>query len=701
MRLRHLARVATPLISALLAMIPWTVRAEEGLWTFDAFPAATAEHALGVRLAPGWLDHLRAGSVRLTSGCSGAVVSPRAMVVTNQHCILACAQSLSDPAHDRLANGYGVDADEPARGCPGLQAEILVGIGDITDAVFKQSAGKQGDDFVRAREIVLYQAERAACRGDRRYRCQVISFFGGGQFKLYRYRRYDDVRLVFAPEFPVAFFGGDPENFTFPRYDLDMAVLRLYEHGAPAKVGTWLNWSTRPPIAGEAVFVAGSPGPTERALTVTELEIRRDIVNPGDLAAGAAMRERLAAYAALGAEQHRLAADRLFTTENALKVFRGQGAALNNPDFIDSRRAEEVALRAALKADPRLTADLGDPWADIDAVRKVYRAQYPLWRKLESGAGGGSRLFRYARTLVRGAAERPTPSAGRLPEYSDARLALLEKTLLDDQPIDPGLEALDLELWLDDARSTLGAGDPATAALLDGVEPRILALRLAGETRLADPAVRAAMWKGGTAAVMASGDPLIVYVLKTDALARAARQVWETDVIGPTDEAMERIARIRLAVHGAGVYPDGTLSPRVSFGRVDGWRDGSAAVAPFTTLGGLYEHATGVEPRRLPARWLAARDRLDGAAVLNFVTTNDIVGGNSGSPVVDAAGDMIGAAFDGNQAAIAGDFAYDAAANRTVVVSTAAIIEALTKVYGRTDLARELRVPDPRPAPRR
>ncbi len=689
--MRHLTRVAALFISVLFAVIPSVVWAEEGLWTFDAFPAVAAEHALGVRLTPGWLDHLRAGSVRLTSGCSGAVVSSRAMVMTNQHCILACAQSLSDPAHDRLTNGYGVDADEPARRCPGLQAEILVGIGDITNAVFKQSAGKQGDDFVRAREIVLSRAERAACRGDRRYRCQVISFFGGGQFKLYRYRRYDDVRLVFAPEFPVAFFGGDPENFTFPRYDLDVAVLRLYEHGAPAKIGAWLTWSVRTPTTGEAVFVAGSPGPTERALTVSELEIRRDIVNPGDLAAGVTMRERLAAYADLGAEQHRLAADRLFMTENALKVFRGQGAALNNPDFIASRRAEEAALRAALKADPSLTADLGDPWADIDAVRKVYRAQYPLWRGLESGAGGGSRLFWYARTLVRGAAERPAPSAGRLPEYSDARLPLLEKTLLDDQPIDPGLEALDLELWLDDARSTLGAGDPAIDALLDGAEPRALARRLAGETRLADPAVRAALWKGGTAAVMASGDSLIAYVLRTDALARAARQVWETDVIGPTDEAMERIARIRLAVHGAGVYPDGTLSPRVSFGRVAGWQDGPASVAPFTTLGGLYGHATGVEPRRLPERWLTAHGQLDGSAVLNFVTTNDIVGGSSGSPVVDAAGDMIGAAFDGNQAAIAGDFAYDAAANRTVVVSTAAITEALTKVYGRTDLVRELR----------
>ena len=690
MRLTQLAPLAALLVFALSAGLAVPASAEEGLWTFDAFPAALVERNLSVRLEPGWLDRVRAGSVRLTSGCSGAAVSPRGMVVTNQHCIIACAQSLSDPAHDRLAGGFGVAAEESPRRCPGLQAEILVGIADITDTVFKRSAGKQGDDYVRARELVLYQAEHDACAGDRRYRCQVISFFGGGQFKLYRYRRYDDVRLAFAPEFPVAFFGGDAENFSFPRYDLDVAVLRLYDHAAPARLRSWLNWSARAPMAGEPVFVSGSPGGTDRALTVSQLETLRDIVNPDALAAGETLRRRLALRAAEGAEQHRLAAERLFTTENDLKVLRGQQAVLNGPGFIASRLAEEIALKASVKADPRLTAGLGDPWADLEALRRVYRIQYPLWRQLEAGAGGGSRLFWYARTLVRAAAERPQPSAGRLPEFSDARLALLQKTLLDDQPVDPELEALDLELWLSAARAVLGAGDPATAILLRGAEPEALAARLARETRLGDPAVRATLWRGGAAAIMASNDPLIAYVARTDPLARAARRVWENEVIGPTDEAALRIARARFAVNGASVYPDATFSPRLSYGRVEGWRDGSTIVPPSTDLAGLFGHATNVEPRRLPARWLAAQGALNTSTVLNFVTTNDIVGGNSGSPVVDAAGDVIGLAFDGNQGAIAGDFAYDPVANRTVAVSAAAITEALAKVYGRADLIREL-----------
>ncbi|MDB5482448.1 MAG: peptidase [Caulobacteraceae bacterium] len=676
--------------SALMILSPADAAAEEGLWTFDAFPAATVERDLGVHVGAEWLGHLLAGSVRLTTGCSGALVSPRGLVMTNEHCVLACAQSLSDDAHDHVAGGYGVGAADEEKPCPGLQAEILVGIADITDSVFKASAGKRGDDFVKARETILARAERVACRGDHRYRCQVIGFFGGGQFKVYKYRRYEDVRLVFAPEFGVAFFGGDPENFTFPRYDLDVAALRLYDRGRPAKPPAWLAWSARPPMTGEAVFVSGSPGTTQRALTMAQLETLRDVTNPAVQAFNARLRDRLIAFSAEGPHQRRLAADRLFDAENTLKVIRGQRVALGDPAFLTARRSEEAALQAAVARDPTLSAAVGDPWRDLAALRAPYARQFPLWRQLEGGAGAGSRLFWYARTLVRGTAERARPTAERLPEFSDARLPLIEKVLLDPQPVDARLEALLLGTWLEDTRSVLGADDPAAAVFLDQAEPAVLAHSLADGSRLADPAVRAALWKGGMKAVLASDDPLIAYVLKTDPLSRACRQVWENDVLGPTDAAAERIARVRFAVRGEDVYPDATFSPRISYGRVDGWRVGTAAVEPFTTLGGLYGHATDAEPRRLPSRWLAAQPSLDPGVVLNFVTTNDIVGGNSGSPVVDRAGAMVGAAFDGNQASLAGDFAYDGAANRTVVVSTAAIGEALAKVYGRPDLVKEL-----------
>ena len=359
------------------------------MWTFDAFPSAAVEQTLGVHLDQAWLDHLRAGSVRLTSGCSGALVSPRGLVVTNQHCVLACAQAISDGAHDHVADGFGIGEAEAPRPCPGLQAEILVSIVDITGPVFGVSVGKRGDDFVKARESLLAQAERVACGGDRRFRCQVISFYGGGQFKVYKYRRYDDVRLVFAPEFSVAFFGGDPENFSFPRYDLDVAALRLYEHGAPATPRSWLAWSSRPPIAGEAVFVSGSPGSTQRALTVAQLETLRDVTNPDLQAVETAQRARLTAFAAQGPVQRRLAADRLFNTENTLKIVRGQSATLGDPAFMAARREEEAALKSALADDPKLAAQVGDPWSEIAALQKTYVNQYPLWRELESGAGGG------------------------------------------------------------------------------------------------------------------------------------------------------------------------------------------------------------------------------------------------------------------------------------------------------------------------
>jgi hypothetical protein len=664
--------------------------AEEGLWTFDAFPVAAVERTLGVRVGADWLGHVLAGSVRLTTGCSGALVSPRGLVMTNEHCVLACAQSLSDDAHDYVADGYGVGAAQEEKPCPGLQAEILVGIGDITDAVFRASAGKAGDDYVKAREAILARAERGACRGDRRFRCQVISFFGGGQFKVYKYRRYEDVRLVFAPEFGVAFFGGDPENFTFPRYDLDVAALRLYEHGRPAHPMAWLTWQARPPMSGEAVFVSGSPGSTQRALTVAQLETLRDVTNPSLRAYNADLRDRLIAFSAKGLHEKRLAADRLFEAENALKIIRGQAAVLADPAFLSARRAEEEAMRAALARDPVLSVSVGDPWRELTAMRGPYERQFPLWRQLEGSAGGGSRLFWYARTLVRGAAERAKPTADRLPEYSDARLPLVEKALLDPQPVDGGLETLLLEAWLASTRSALGADDPAVADVLGQETPGSLARHLVAGSRLGDPAVRAALWRGGLKAIQASDDPLIAYLLKTDPLSRAARQVWENDVLGPSEIAAERIARVRFAVDRDGTYPDATYSPRISFGRVEGWRDGRADIEPVTTLAGLYGHATDADPRRLPARWLAARASLDQGAVLDFVTTNDIVGGNSGSPVVDRSGAMVGSAFDGNQASLAGDFAYDGTANRTVAVSTAAIDEALAKIYGRTDLVKEL-----------
>ncbi|MFI4975790.1 MAG: S46 family peptidase [Caulobacterales bacterium] len=679
------------LVVAVLFLLPAaTATADEGMWPFDEVPAARVQQELGVSLDSRFLDHLRDTSVRLTTGCSGAVVSREGLVLTNHHCVAACAQALSTPQHDFIHDGFFTEARSEERECPGIQAEILVAITDVTTPIFESSSGKIGEEFVAAREAAIAAAEHDACQDDLHFRCQVISFYQGGQFKVYKFRRYADVRLVFAPEFDTAFFGGDPDNFNFPRYDLDCAFVRLYEDGKPARMPDFLAWSQTPPLADEPVFVSGSPGQTERQLTVAQLETLRDVNLPLLALQYAELRGRLIEFGEQSAENQRIAVDPLFSQENAYKVFLGRQAALHDESFMDARRREEADLKAKLAANPALQGQIGDPWSEIAQAQGVYARQFVVYRQLEAGAGGGSELFRYARDIVRGAAERAKASSVRLPDYADSRLPLVEKTLLDDKPIEPKLEQLYLEFWLSKTREALGPDAPATTMLLGRESPEGLARRLISGTRLADPAAREALWQGGLAAVQASSDPLIQFVLRTDPMSRAARDVWESEVLGPTEAAGERVARARYQIYGPALYPDATFSLRLSFGKVAGWTSRGEMTAPFTTFGGLFERATGEAPFKLPVRWSAAEARLDPTMVLDFSTTNDITGGSSGSPVVNAKGQIVGAAFDGNIHSIAGDFTYDASLNRMVAVSTVAITEALDKVYGRTALVKEL-----------
>ena len=660
------------------------------MWTYDDFPSVQVEQTLGVHLDRTWLDHVQGASVRLTTGCSASVVSPDGLILTNHHCAVECARDLSTPGVDYVRDGYLTEARTEERKCPAMQAEVLIGITDVTAQVFAASANKFGDDYVVAREAAMSGAEKAACGGDPKLRCQVISFFRGGQFKVYKYHKFVDVRLVFTPEFSTSFFGGDPDNFNVPRFDLDCAFLRLYEDGKLASTPVYLAWSEAAPSAGEAVFVSGNPGTTERQLSVTQLELLRDVIIPTSELQRSELRGRLIQYSEQSPEHRRIATDQLFGQENAFKIFYGRQLALIDSGFMAARRREEDELKAKLAGDPKLAAQVGDPWSEIDALRHEYTEQYVVWRQLESSAGGGSELYRYARILVRGALERPKPSGQRLPEFADSRLPLVEKTLLESHAIDPSLEALYIEFWLSKTREYLGADTPATVMVLGRESPEDLARRLVEGSRLADPALRKALWAGGLPAIQASTDPMIQFVLHTDPLSRAARQLWEDDVAGPMDRASERISRVRFAFYGPNIYPDATFSLRLSYGKVAGWTYKGMETPPFTTFAGLYQHATGADPFRLTPRWEAAKGSLDPATVFNFVTTNDIIGGNSGSPVVNAKGEIIGAAFDGNIHSIAGDFTYDGSLNRTVAVSTGAITEALAKVYGRTALVREL-----------
>ncbi|HTI66749.1 MAG TPA: S46 family peptidase [Caulobacteraceae bacterium] len=684
--------VRAAVIAAVLAFAAASgvARAEEGMWTFDNFPAAAVTAKYGVTIDQPWLDRVRGAAVRLSTGCSASVVSGQGLVLTNHHCASDCIQSLSTAKLDLTRAGYSAVARRDEKACPGMQAEILISISDVTARVSNAFVGKTGRDYVRARDAEVAAVEKEACAGkEATQRCQVLTLYQGGQYKLYTYRKYADVRLVFAPEFQMAFFGGDPDNFNFPRYDLDFSFVRLYENGQPATTPAHLGWNPGAPKAGEPVFVAGNPGSTQRQLTTEQLVSLRDFALPNTLLQLSELRGRYVGYAQLGPEQARLVNHELFSIENSFKAFRGQFQTLLDDRFIAAKRTADAALKAKVAADPALARDIGDPWVEIARAQAPRAALYDAFTLVEGRAGYGSNLYAYARTLVRGAQERAKPNGERLPEFTDSRLPLVEKNLLDAEPVTPGIERLDIEFWLTKVREYLTADAPETKALLGRDSPEAIARRLTA-SKLADPAVRRALWTGGLAAVQASTDPMIRYVLQTDPVARVLRQRYESEVSGPTDRAAEAIARARFAAYGASVYPDATFSLRLSYGAVEGWTFNGKTVEPFTRLGGLFERATGQPPFDLPQRWLDAKGRLDLDTVFDIASSNDIIGGNSGSPLIDAQGRVVGAIFDGNIHSLGGAYGYDPVLNRAVAVSTAAITEALVKVYDNQALVKEL-----------
>jgi hypothetical protein len=617
-------------------------------------------------------------------------VSGEGLVLTNHHCARDCLQQNSTAERDYIRDGFAATGRGDERKCAGMQAEILLSITDVTDRVANAFKGKTGRDYLRARDAEAAAIEKEACAGkEATQRCQVLTLYQGGQYKLYVFRKYDDVRLVFAPEEAMAFFGGDPDNFNFPRYDLDFSFVRLYENGRPAATPQHLTWSTAAPKPGEPVFVAGNPGSTSRQLTADQLVSLRSFALPDTLLQLSELRGRYIRYGEESPEQSRTVNRDLFGTENSFKALRGQFQALSDDRFIAEKRAGDQALKARVDADPTLKTETGDPWKTIADLQPRRAALYDTYVLAEGRAGFGSTLFEYARALVRAAEERSKPAADRLPEYSESRIPLLEKEILDAEPVYPGVEQLEMEFWLTKLREYLTADAPETKAFLGKESPETISKRLA-TSKLGDPAMRKALWDGGLAAVRASTDPLIRYVLQTDEVSRTARRTYENEITGPSDRAAEAIAKARFAVYGTSVYPDATFSLRLSYGAVEGWSLGGKTVQPFTRMGGMYDRWTGEAPFDLPKRWLDAKGKINGDTVFDISTTNDIIGGNSGSPLIDAKGQVVGAVFDGNIYSLGGAFGYDPKLNRAVSVSTAAITEALAKVYDDPALLKEL-----------
>ncbi len=679
-------------VAALLAT-HGIARADEGMWTFDNFPAAAVKAKYGVTVDQAWLDHVRSSTGRLSTGCSASIVSGQGLVLTNHHCVRACAQDLSTPDDDYIKDGYVTAGREEERKCAGMQLDVLATITDVTDQIAKATAGQSGDAFVKARDGATANIEKTACAGKEEVQtCEVVNLYQGGQYKLYTYHKYSDLRLVFAPEESTAFFGGDPDNFNFPRYDLDVSFVRVYENGKPAATPQHLHWNAAAPKDGEPVFVAGNPGSTSRLLTADQLHTVSTFALPLSLVSLSERRGRYIIFGEQSAENARISNGDLFSIENSFKAFYGQLQALFQPGFLESKAKADMDLKAKVAADPKLAAATGDPWSEIARAEVDNVGLGPTYIFLEGGAGSGSRLYSYARSLVRAAQERAKPNADRLIEFSDARLPIMKKRVLDERPVYASLEELKLEFWLTKVREYLTADAPQTKVILGKDSPEDLAAKLSQST-LGDAKVRQALWDGGLPAINASTDPMIKFVLATDPQARAARKDYEQKVIGPSDRAAQRIAAARFAIYGTNVYPDATFTPRLSYGKVAGWTDHGRTYPAFTNFKGLWARVTGKFPFAVTPRWTAAQGKLKDSTVFDFVTTNDIIGGNSGSPMINAKGEVIGAVFDGNILSLGGDFAFDENVNRTVAVSTAAATEALQKVYGQTALVQELTAP--------
>ena len=677
--------------AGLLVAFAGAVTAEEGMWTFDNFPIARANQTLGTRIDQAWLDRVRLSSVRF-GGCSAGIVSPDGLVLTNNHCVATCVANLSTPARNYAATGFTPARREDEPRCPGGLAEVLLSITDVTPRMRAAGANLTGQAFTAARDAEASRIESDACGADQTRRCSVVPLYRGGQFKLYVYRLYNDVRLSFAPEDRAATFGGDPDNFNFPRFSIDAAFIRLYDNDRPASTPTHFTWNPAPPKEGEPVFISGSPGATQRLLTQDQLTTIRDVVLPIDQLIMSELRGRLLQFSASGSEEAFIAMDVLVSLENTYKRGLGRMRALVDAEFMTRRAREEEQFRSRVTADAALSRRVGDPWRDLASIQPRQRELYPAYSLLEARAGGGSTLFGWAIALVRGAQERAKPSDQRLVEFTDSRLGGVQARLFADRPVYRALDQLQVEWWLSKTREWLTTDDPRVRTLLGRESPEGLAARVITQTKLDDVATRRALWQGGLAAIQASSDPLIQYVLSIQAPTRSVRREWEESVQGPTDRASERLADARFAIYGDTVYPDATGTLRLSYGKVEGSDVPGQRFGPFTTFAGLWERATGASPYDVAPKLLAARNRISPNTVLDMTVSSDTIGGSSGSPAINAAGQIIGANFDSTVLTQRNAYGYDRAVNRSIIVTATAVTTVLRDVYDMRGLLAELGV---------
>ncbi len=679
------------MVSACSMTLTLAARADEGMWLFNQPPRQMLKERYQFDATDPWLEHLQKSSVRFNSGGSGSFVSEDGLLISNHHVGADALQKVSNEKTNYLRDGFYAHSEAEEIKCLDLELNVLQSIEDVTARV-NAAVPKDLDPakaFLARRKVIAEIEKESLDKTG--LRSDVVTLWQGGAYHLYRYKRYTDVRLVFAPEQQIAFYGGDPDNFEFPRYDLDICLFRAYENGKPVHVKNYLRFSTAGAQVGDLIFVSGHPGHTSRLLTTAELEYYRDVALPYRLGTLKRLEVLLGTWSARSQENARRARDDFFGVQNSRKAFDGRLAGLLDPDLFGQKAKEEADFRARLAGKPEF-ADAAAAYDKIAEATRVMATQAKRYRLLEQGAAFNSESFGIARTLLRAGEERPKPNGERLREYSDSSKESLELGLFSEKPIYNDLEILTLSDSLTFLATELGPTNELVVKALAGKSPRERAVELITQTKVRDVAFRKKLYEGGASAVSAANDPMIELARLIDPEARALRKVME-EQDETKQQAHAAIARARNAILGTSGYPDATFTLRLSFGTVKGYEEDGKQVLAFTTLAGLYERAKEMQnkpPFDLPPRWEKRKSRLDLKTTYNFVSTADIIGGNSGSPVVNRAGEFVGIIFDGNLQSLSWDDVYSDKQGRATSVSSPAIVEALNKVYDAKDLANEL-----------
>lgn len=676
-------------VVATLFVISPLSSADEGMWTMDHLPKDKISKATGVKIDQAWIDKIMRSSVRLGNGCSASFVSSKGLVMTNHHCLRGCVYKLSTKSQNYLNDGFHARKTSEEKLCPALEANRLVEIKNVTTQVHKELKGLTGEAYSSAKKKISAELEKSCSSDPEKERCDLVDLYRGGEFHLYRYQRYTDVRLVFAPEQAMGHFGGDPDNFNFPRYSFDVSFVRVYDNGKPIENPHFFNWSSSAPYSGEPSFITGHPGSTQRLLTVSQLIDMRDHLLPQAIEELSELRGQLHQFQKRSAEFDRIAQAKLAGVENSLKAMKGRVQSLRDPLFFGKIQKKENEFRRRIQENSKLKSLYGNAWSDIEKTVKLSRRRADEFRYIAFDTFD-SELISHARHLLRNPVEAQKPNGERLREYTDARLPQLKQALFSEAPIYDDLEILSIEFSLTKMREQLSPDHPFVRKVLGVESPADMARRLVKNSRLKTKKEREKLWNGGSKMVEQSQDPILVLVRLIDSDSRGLRKIFEETIDPEIQRNSEKIAKAQFDIFGKTTYPDATFSLRLSYGTVKGWTEKGQTIDPITRVAGVYQRATGSDPFALPKSWLKAKEKLNPQTAFNFVSTNDIIGGNSGSPVINKNAEIMGLVFDGNIHSLGGAYGFDESMNRAVSLDAGLIKEALEKVYSAEQITQEL-----------